>query len=168
MNGFLVSIVLSTTTLNGAPIVWSNHYGKALTSARSHQRPLLLVLQDPSQPGHRLQHIFQDSDAAQDELLSNFELCRVDITTDYGKSVAKAFRAKKFPYTVVTDNRARKIVFRRAGNMKSQDWQRTLVSYQDYEVGTLRERRVHRSRPVQLYMSEQFHSGPVISGLCPT
>ncbi|GEM_PF-3380125 len=132
MNAFFAVCVLSLTTLSAVPetLVWKEHYGQALQSARSHQRPLLLVMQDPSDPNCRLQQIDSVSDKDHNELLRRFELCRVDVTTPHGKKTARVFGAEQFPYTVMIGNQGKKIVFRQAGAMASEDWKNTLKSYQ--------------------------------------
>ena len=132
MNAFFAVCLLSLTTLSAVPetLVWQENYGQALQSARSHQRPLLLVMQDPSDPNDRLQPIDSVSDKDHHELLSRFELCRVDVTTPHGEKTARAFGAEQFPYTVMIGNQGKKIVFRQAGAMASEDWKNTLASYQ--------------------------------------
>lgn len=131
MNAFFAVGVLSVTTMSAVPetCVWKEHYGQALKSARSHQRPLLLVMQDPSDPNHRLQQIDSISDNGHNELLSRFELCRVDVTTPHGKKTAEIFGVEEFPYTVMIGNKGKNIVFRRPGPMASEDWKNTLASY---------------------------------------
>ena len=132
MNAIFAVCLLSATTNSAVwePLVLKEHYGQALQSARSHGRPLVLVMQDSSDPHHPLQQIKQVSDKVDRELLDQFELCRVDVTTPHGKKTARAFGAEKFPYTVLIGNKGKKIVFRRAGPMAPEDWQNTLASHQ--------------------------------------
>ena len=112
---------------NPASTTWLDDYGTALQVARLTQRPLLVVLENPHEKDQRLGEVADDERLA--GLLSKFELCRVDVTTDYGKQVAEAYGATTFPYTAITDRRCRSVVFRGAGKASPEIWLRTLSVY---------------------------------------
>ncbi len=106
---------------------WLDDYGTALQVARLARRPLLVVLENPHEPSERLGGIASDDELA--HLLSNFELCRVDVTTNYGRKVAESFRVSTLPYIAITDERCKSVVFRGAGKFGSQIWEKTLSQY---------------------------------------
>ena len=170
MNAFLAVCALSATTMSAIPetLVWKEHYGQALQSARSHQRPLLLVMQDPSDPNCRLQQIDPVSDKGHNELLSRFELCRVDVTTPHGKKTARVFGAEKFPYTVMIGNEGKKIVFRRAGPMASEDWKKTLASYQSPPESALSKTTARVFFGGRIYVGQRLRSRLLAPRTCKT
>jgi hypothetical protein len=148
---------------------WSDHYARAKHEAAAAQRPLLVVLENPQDPAGRLSVEKIANDDSQVELLEHYQLCRVDVTTEYGKRVAEAFGAKTFPYTAITDKSTRYITFRSAGPMTSEQWTRTLQSRKQGQVvsNTSTVQRVETSKvimpPASLPITE-FYSVP--SG-CP-
>ena len=115
---------------NPASTTWLEDYGTALQVARLTQRPLLVVLENPHDKNQRWGDVSDDERLA--GLLSKFELCRVDVTTDYGKQVAASYGATKFPYTAITDNRCRSVVFRGAGKASPEIWLQTLRAYSNH------------------------------------
>ena len=62
-------------------------------------------------------------------MLKNYELCQVDVATPAGEAVAKAFGAKSYPYTVITNKTAKKVIFRKAGAFSDGQRTTTLVDY---------------------------------------
>ena len=103
-------------------LTWNRHYADAKRAAQTSKRPMVVVLENPTSPQEKLD-VRKLSDTDRSILRQeNFELCRVDVNTNYGKRVAEAFGAKSFPYTAVTDDESRKIVFRKAGQMSKLDW----------------------------------------------
>jgi len=108
---------------------WRNDYRIAVQAARLAQRPLLIVIENPNETDQRLDGI--DDEARFADLLSSYELCRVDVTTEYGKKVAQSYGATQFPYTAITDNSCRSVVFRGAGKFSPDIWERTLNRYRD-------------------------------------
>ncbi len=126
----LLTVSLTTGFLANAPdskLRWNDDYGNAKQAAQSSQRPMVVVLENPENTGQRLD-IDKLSDAHRDRLRSKqYELCRVNVNTAYGKLVAEAFGAKQFPYTAVTDDKSKWIVFRKAGQMSPLDWTHALA-----------------------------------------
>lgn len=117
----LISGVVSSAS-GDSGLSWKRHYDSAKRIAQAAKKPLVVVLENPKSAN---QKIDISKLAANDlRMLSkgSFELCRVDATTDYGKKVAAAFGAREFPYTVVTDNKSKRIVFRKPGQMSRKDW----------------------------------------------
>ncbi len=102
---------------------WLNDYGIAIQAARLAQRPLLVVLENPTIAEQRLD---LDGSGQLGELLESYELCRVDVTTAYGQKVAASYRATEFPYSVITDISCRNILFRRHGMFSADILERTL------------------------------------------
>lgn len=126
-----VSIVSSSLAATPQQPEWSTKYGEALIHAKTVQRPLLIILEDGSQPNQRLGQVDPTDDKTQNIFLNKYVLCRIDVSTAYGKQIANAFHAATFPYIVITDLNVKQIVYRRAGPISDEDWVSTLVSYQD-------------------------------------
>ena len=139
-------LMIAGVTGNGsgkeANLEWATHYGKAKQSAQQVQRPLLIVLEDPAEPKAKFDDGKLASKAGQKELLENFMLVRVDVSTPYGKKVKKAFRADKLPYTAITDKSAQFITFRGAGEMKPSEWTAALSRHKAGKLaaGTVKPR----------------------------
>jgi hypothetical protein len=169
-------ISASSHAKTGGELQWSNHYASAKNEAAAAQRPLLVVLENPDDPAGRLNTDQIAGDATQVQLLEHYQLCRMDVTTDYGQRVAAAFGAKQFPFTAITDKSARYIMFRSAGPMSTEQWKQTLASRKNGQITrtTADVQRVEASKvitswpsPVATPMSmpmTQFYSAP--SG-CP-
>lgn len=106
----------------GKVLNWGKNYGTSKKAAQAAKRPMLLVMENPTDKAKTL----DDSKLRdqQREILAKdkFELVRVNVNTEYGKRVAAAFGAKQFPYTVVTDDASKHIVFRKPGAMSERDW----------------------------------------------
>jgi thioredoxin-related protein len=108
---------------------WLKDYGIAIQAARLAQRPLLVVLEKPADPEQRVDVI--DGSGQISELLEGYELCRVDVTTEYGQKVAASYGATQFPYSVITDTSCRNILFRGKGKFSAEMWERTLDNYKE-------------------------------------
>lgn len=130
MNTVFASLLVSAL-LTSAPADdrWTSDYGQALEAARSSNKPLLVVLHKPSEPKQAIQQVAFSDDSEQAALLANYELCQIDVATPAGEAVAKAFGAKSYPYTVITNKTANKVIFRKAGAFSDGQWTTTLVDY---------------------------------------
>jgi hypothetical protein len=130
MNSVFASLLVSAA-LSAAPSdgMWKNDYAQALEAARSNSKPLLVVLHKPNEPKQAVQQVAFSDDNEQAALLKNYELCQVDVSTPEGEAVAKAFGAKTYPYTVITNKTAKKVIFRKAGAFSDGQWTTTLVDY---------------------------------------
>ena len=126
----LLAVTLSTGFLANAPelkLRWNDDYGSAKQAAQTSERPMVVILENPEDTGQRLD-TDKLNDVNRDRLRSKqYELCRVNVNTAYGKLVAEAFGAKQFPYTAVTDDKSKWIVFRKAGQMSPLDWSHALA-----------------------------------------
>ena len=124
---------------------WQSDYGKALEATKAEEKPLLVVLDKPADKDARIDPALLSEGAAsgnEEKLLSPYQLCHVDVSTDYGKRVAKAFRAKEFPHTAIIDRTGSFVLFSQTGRMKSDQWEHALVSFRK---GTRDGRMTHVS-----------------------
>ncbi len=130
MNSVFASLLVSAV-LGAAPAEgpWATDYAQALQAARESNKPLLVVLHKPSEPKQTVQQVAFSEDSEQAALLKNYELCQIDVSTPAGEAVAAAFGAKSYPYTVITNKTAKKVIFRKAGAFSDGQWSTTLVNY---------------------------------------
>ena len=99
-----------------------------MQAARADRKPLLVVLHNPQRPQ---QELSQASHATEETstLLENYHVCRIDVSTAVGQRVAGVFRATTYPYTVITDRTAQKIIYRKGGRFTDSQWTETLADY---------------------------------------
>jgi len=137
-------LAVSFLTAKSEAPQWQPDYGKALEATRAEEKPLLVVLDKPADEESRLDPalLSEGKSGEQQELLDDYELCHVDVSTKYGKRVAKAFRAKEFPHTAIIDRTGSVILFSNAGKMKSDQWEHALLSFRK---GTRSGRTTHVS-----------------------
>jgi len=110
---------------------WETDYGKALQATRVHSKPLLIVLDNPTDQAARIQPARLRPDDTGRELLRPYQLCHVDVSTSYGQEVAKAFKAQQFPYTAIIDRGGKRIIYRKSGPFSTTDWAATLLAYKE-------------------------------------
>jgi hypothetical protein len=122
----MMQIVLAAAIMCGidsrAKLEWQSHYQQAKKTAHQSQRPMLIVLENPRRSETSFDETMLAGQHKQVELMRNYLLCKIDVTTPYGKRVAAALRADRFPYTLITDKTATYITFRQAGKMSSEQW----------------------------------------------
>lgn len=123
-----VCLVLAVGDAPEPTVAWESHYGKAVDVARQQSKPLVVVLENSANPQQAFNEDALRQAAQNAEKLQNYELCRVDVSTDYGRKVAQAFGATTFPYTAVSDTATKFLTFRKAGPMSSAEWSRALAS----------------------------------------
>ena len=116
---------VAATAPTAQPIQWQSDYGKALAATRADDLPLLVVLDKPAVAEARLDPALlgegdKTADAHAD--LRDYQLCHVDVSTEYGRKVADAFHAKKFPFTAIIDKTGRIIVFSKTGKINADQW----------------------------------------------
>ena len=70
------------------------------------------------------------ADGEQAELLKSYRLCRVDVSTEYGKKVAEAFGATQFPHTAIIDKTGASVLFKKSGQIAGDQWQSTLTKFE--------------------------------------
>lgn len=130
---YLTTAILAVGVLAAAPQPqkWEASYGKALKASRTSDAPLLVVLDKPKSDDARLEPELLSDDLASDdsELLRPYRLCHVDVTTKYGKKVARAFKAKSFPHVAIIDKTGSTVIFRKTGSIGSTEWQRILTKH---------------------------------------
>lgn len=124
--------VASLATLP-SKVEWTADYGKALAATRNDQRPLLVVLDIPSQQDAAIDESLLSTEGDQAALLASYELCHVDVSTEYGQQVAKAFGATQFPHTAIIDRTGAVVIFKKPGRIESGEWNATLTKYQTGE-----------------------------------
>jgi len=128
---YFAAAVMAVTSFAAVPgkQEWQADYGKALAATRSEQRPLLVVLDIPSDPKASAPGdlIAAEGDAA--ALLEPYELCHVDVSTEYGKQVAKAFGATQFPHTAIIDRTGAVVIYKQPGQVAEAEWTAALARY---------------------------------------
>lgn len=123
-----ISIVLVASSYGSD---WTEDYSEALSNARCEGRPMLVVLENQEKAVQRAGSIFH----VERELLTQFEICRVDVASEYGKKVAEQFSPSELPYTVITDSDCKQIVFRGVGERSINQWKETLQVHAEPEGG---------------------------------
>jgi hypothetical protein len=114
------------------PPQWESSYGKALEATRAADEPLLVVLDKPRSEDARIQPELLSEDMAgghDNDLLRPYKLCRVDVSTNYGRKVAKAFHAKSFPHVAIIDKTGSTVIFSKSGKIQPEEWERILTRH---------------------------------------
>ncbi len=93
-------------------------YAQALKAARAQGRLLVVVLQEGAQPS-RATPVGRSAAL----LRKHFVVCRVNVNTPYGASLAKAFGRNRFPHLAVIDAREMVILHRHTGPVDAQQVQ---------------------------------------------
>jgi len=139
MTAVVTGLVISAALLAEVPTSneWLADYGRALDQAEIEGVPLLVVIDRPARDDQRVSQVKNSEDQAQEALLSNYKLCHVDAETEYGRAVAKAFRASEFPHTVIIDRTVSTILYRKNGQFSTDEWQATLAKYRRGERETV-------------------------------
>jgi hypothetical protein len=116
---------------------WEASYGKALEASRADNSPLLVVLDKPNSEEARVEPALlggENPSEKHSELLRPYRLCHVDVTTDYGQKVAKAFHAKSFPHVAIIDKTGSSVIFRKSGKIEAAEWEQALKHHRNGEV----------------------------------
>lgn len=133
-----VNVIGLASQGDSSPSGWDKDYGRALAATRKAQdRPLLVVLDAPA--GRQsdikpVQLIRSLSTARAVNLLAPYVLCHVDVSTDYGQKVAKAFKTTEFPYMAIIDKTGRKIVYQASGPLSDDQWETALTTHKSGEI----------------------------------
>ena len=161
MQALMASVVFTTQLVAFGPTSvnpkWNSDYGKALEAARTAKRPLVVLIENPKMPEQSLDRRALSKVADSNKLLAKYELCNIDVTTDVGKRVAKAFGATQLPYTAVTDSKAQKVVYRGSGHRRPKQWIAMLVA-----------RTTPKTTAFKVSHRPQSHYGASILGTRPT
>jgi hypothetical protein len=133
MNGLFAAVALAAGVLaqDVAPN-WRSDYGEAYHAGRNANRPVLVVIEKPADPAYPVnQASFVRAEVGRDEaaLLANYELCRIDASTEYGQKIAKSFGATQFPYVAITDRKVEVLLTQHVGGMSREQWLTTLTTY---------------------------------------
>ena len=134
MISYLATTLLAVAAAAAPPqaIEWQSDYGKALAATRADDLPLLVVLDKPGVDESSLDPaLLGNGQQAEKGLndLHDFQLCHVDVSTEYGQKVADVFHANKFPYTAVIDKSGTYILFSKSGKIDSDQWNGLLAAY---------------------------------------
>jgi hypothetical protein len=71
----------------------------------------------------------KEAEGSDSALLKPYRLCHVDVSTSYGKKVAKAFRATTFPQVSIIDKTGKTVIFTKTGNIKPVEWKQILTRH---------------------------------------
>ncbi len=130
---FVLTVLALTTAVSSHSVEWQADYGKALAATRSDDRPLLVVLDDPTSPKTAVEDEQLDTDGEQAKLLASYQLCHVDASTAYGRKVAKVFKAERFPFTAIIDKSGTVVLTKKEGQLTDSEWNETLAAYKQGE-----------------------------------
>jgi hypothetical protein len=129
------SLAVGLLVASPQPREWQTSYGKALEATKSASSPLLVVLDKPNSDKDRIapELLGEESVGTQSQLLQSYTLCHVDVTTDYGKKVANAFRATSFPHVAIIDKTGSTVLYRTTGKIDAAHWQQVLTQHKSGE-----------------------------------
>jgi hypothetical protein len=125
-----VAMLAASSAVTPATTEWQSDYGKALAATRSENRPLLIVL---DAPGTAVAADLLATEGPNAELLKSYELCHVDVTTEYGKKVAAAFGATQFPHTSIIDKNGATVLFKQPGAISADEMKTALTKFEKGE-----------------------------------
>jgi hypothetical protein len=157
MISYLATATLAVGLLAATPEPpqWESNYGKALSATRAGNSPLLVVLDEPNSKEARIEPALLSKNVVMGnefELLRPYHLCHVDVTTKYGRKVAKAFGANRFPHVAIIDKTGSTVLFHRSGKINATEWTTALTQHKSGE----------RSRPRVLTQVSYQPSTPAI------
>ena len=120
MMSFLATAMMAIGALaaDPQPVEWQANYGDALEATRtSEEKPLLVVLDEPQAEETRVQPALLEgkADAKEVKLLKHYRLVHIDASTKYGRKVAGAFRAKRFPHMAIIDKSGKVVIVQEVG-----------------------------------------------------
>ena len=122
------------SAMGAEPTTFYSDYGQALKLTReTKDKPLLVVLENQPQK-QQVEQVSHKSELSADfGLLNDYTVCRVDVSSEYGQAVAKAFKAEDFPHTVVIDRSVKWQLYNKSGEFSSPEWNSMLVKYSQPE-----------------------------------
>jgi hypothetical protein len=126
----VATLAASTFAVTPAKVTWQADYGKALAATRSDQRPLLVVLENPTAPATTFDAKLLAAEGDQAEVLKSYRVCKVDVSTEYGQKVAEAFGATQFPHTAIIDKTGSSVLFKKPGQIGGEEFKTTLTKFQ--------------------------------------
>lgn len=125
---FLANLTLLAATASAND--WMSDYGAALKAAKAEGKPLVVVIENPSDRAVRFEEASLTAEQPSSQLLARYILCRVDASTAYGQAVAKAFRATSLPLTSIIDKTAAVQIFVQQGPLSAAQWRAALATHQ--------------------------------------
>jgi hypothetical protein len=136
MMSYIATATLAVGLLATTPQapVWQASYGKALQATREGNQPLLVVLDKPKSDDARVKPALLSEGSIEGqaaESLKPYQLCHVDVTSEYGKKVAKVFHASTFPHVAIIDKTGSVIIHRQTGKVDAAGWEKMLNQYKD-------------------------------------
>jgi hypothetical protein len=136
MMSYIATATLAVGLLATTPQapVWQASYGKALQATRDGNQPLLVVLDKPNSEDARVEPALLSEGSISGkpvEALKPYQLCHVDVTSEYGKKVADVFHAKTFPAVAIIDKTGSVIIHRQDGKMDAAGWEKMLKKHKD-------------------------------------
>jgi hypothetical protein len=132
----IATVAIGMLAASPEPRMWEVSYGKALEASRADKSPLLVVLDNPNSEKARIEPaLLGDGQPAgkQAELLRPYRLCHVDVSTEYGQKVAKAFNAKSFPHVAIIDKTGSSVIFSKTGQIDAAEWETALTRHRTGE-----------------------------------
>jgi hypothetical protein len=108
---------------------WTADYAVALAATKSTQRPLLVVIDDPRRTDARLQQVSISADRTPADLLANYELCRIDAKTPYGRQTAESFKVQEYPFAAIIDRTGSVILHQQSGPITADQWTEMLARH---------------------------------------
>lgn len=139
----LVSATIAASLMAAVPAAapqsapqWEADYGKALQATRADDQPLLIVLEQPATTENSVQQVAHTAEAIsaeESQLLASYQLCKVDVSTEYGKKVAQSFGATSFPHTAIIDRTGSVIIYSKTGSHDNAAWSNMLTTYKSGE-----------------------------------
>jgi hypothetical protein len=163
----IATVAIGLLAASPQPRAWEASYGKALEASRADKSPLLVVLDNPNSEEARVEPALLDGKSPsgkQAELLRPYRLCHVDVTTDYGQKVAKAFQAKSFPHVAIIDKTGSSVIFRKTGKIEATEWEQALKLHRNGEVAARTVSHV-TYKPAA---SPVIYGGSVSGSYCPS
>lgn len=106
------------------------NYSDALKEAKQEGRPLLVMLVKGSSDSNLTKFADLTKSEKDGKVVSVYKVCSVDVDTEYGQKVAKAFKAQSFPHTVIIDKTASVQIFKKTGTMSYDEFRSVLVENQ--------------------------------------
>jgi hypothetical protein len=171
MSGFLAvsTVAVGLLAANPQPQAWQASYGKALKATKAANSPLLVVLDKPNNEDARIAPELlqlQDDGGQTTQLLQPYTLCHVDVTTDYGKKVASAFRATRFPHVAIIDKTGSTVIYHTSGKIDASQWTQVLSRHKNGQRTSVQAATHMSYKPVQ----PVIYSDPISIGgsYCPS
>lgn len=166
----VTTLVLGSAVASTKPVEWQADYGKALAATRADDRPLLVVLDVPSDEKKAIEDEQLKTDGEQAELLSKYQLCHIDASTEYGQRVAKVFKADKFPFTAIIDKTGSVILTKKQGQLTDTEWNETLSNYKSGERAPMRYTSAYRGNVIESSSSFSYPATSTITSpsYCPS